>query len=372
MNIIMPSLSAGIRSGVIARWLKSVGDEVKQGEPIAEVETDKAIVELTAEASGRLKEILVKPGNSAEVRQAIAVLHSQDAAAASNVPRFVPIALAPPIAKTSGTQSSRIMASPLARRIAIQRGIDLFGLTGSGPRGRIVKVDVQAAATALGSAAIRRAAESISNRTANQVATPNSEAARARGAAEPQFRYQTEIEVDALMSLLDEINATRPPNRQISFADLFVRASAIVMAHSTAAVTSDIAVLDRTTDGFRRIIVANAADKTVGALSCEILHLREHVDVAPVRAGDDQVDMFAVCVCDTAGVSLSISGLARAVTLSVGGRKRCAVARGDDLVLASVVRCNLSLDQTTNDRLNGSEWLGMLRETVENPYRLLV
>ncbi|MET4323940.1 biotin/lipoyl-containing protein [Bradyrhizobium sp. RT5a] len=373
MNIILPSLSAGMESGVIARWLKSVGDQVELGEPIAEVETDKAVVELTAEVSGRLKEILVEPGNSADVHQTIAVLHLQEAHAATNFSSVVPVAFAPPsIAKPSCAQSSRIMASPLARRIALQNGIDLFGLTGSGPRGRIVKVDVQATSAALGSTSGRTAAEPISNRTTNQAAIPSAEPAPSRGAAEPQFHYETEIEIDALLSLLDEINATRPANRQISFSDLFVRASAVAMRLSGAGVTSDIAVLDRTTQGFRRTVIVGAASKTVSALSSEIQHMRKHVDVAPARGGDDGVDVFTVYVCDTAGVSLSIVGLHRAVTLSVGGRKRCAVARGDDLVLASVVRCDLSLDQTTNDRLNGTEWLGMLRETIENPYRLLV
>ncbi|MDF0523333.1 E3 binding domain-containing protein [Bradyrhizobium yuanmingense] len=347
MNIILPSLSAGMESGVIARWLKSVGDQVELGEPIAEVETDKTVVELTAEVSGRLKEILVEPGNSADVHQTIAVLHLQEAHAATNVSSVVPVAFAPPsIAKPSCAQSSRIMASPLARRIALENGIDLFGLTGSGPRGRIVKVDVQAASAALGSTSGGTAAEPISNRTANHAAILSAEPARSRGAAEPQFHYETEIEIDALLSLLDEINATRPKNRQISFSDLFVRASAVVMRLSGASLTNDIGVLDRTTDGFRRIIVANAADKTVGALSSEIHHLREHVDAAPARA-DDQVDVFTVYVSDIAGVSLTIFGADRAVTLSVGGRKRCPVVRGGNLVPASVVKCDLSVDHTT-------------------------
>ncbi|UWU83089.1 E3 binding domain-containing protein [Bradyrhizobium yuanmingense] len=372
MNIVMPSLSAGMESAVIARWLKSVGDEVKRGEPIAEVETDKAIVELTAEVSGHLKEILVEPGNSAKVHQRIAVLHSQDATVATNISSFVPAAFAPSLIAPSCARSSRIIASPLARRIAVQNGIDLFGLTGSGPRGRIVKLDVQAACAALGSTSSRTAPEPLSNRTANHAAIPSAEAARSRGVAEPQFRYETEIEVDALMSLLDEINATRPANGQISFSDLFVRASAVVMAHSGAARTSDIAVVDRTAQGFRRIIIADAADKTVSALSSEIQRARENVDVGATGVGDDQIDVFTVFVYDAGSVSLSIFGIGRALMLSVGGRKRCAVARGDDLVLASVVRCDLSLDQTTNDRLNGSEWLGMFRETIENPYRLFV
>lgn len=144
------------------------------------------------------------------------------------------------------------------------------------------------------------------------------------------------------------------------------------MAQSAAAFTSDIAVLDRTTDGFRRIIIANAADKTVSTLSSEIQHMREQVDAAPAREGGDQVDAFTVYVSDTAGVSLSILGASREVTLSVGGRKRCAVARGDDLVLANVVRCDLSIDQRSDDFLNGSEWLERLRETIENPFRLFV
>lgn len=373
MNIVLRSLSAGMESGVIARWLKSVGDEVKEGEPIAEVETDKAIVELTAETSGRLKEILIEPGNSADVHQTIAVLHLQEATAATHVSGLTPVGIAPSsLATASCAQLSRIMASPLARRIAVQNGIDLVGLTGSGPRGRIVRVDVHAAVARLGSASGQTAGQPISKRTARHVGIPGAEAARARGAAEPQFHYDTVIEVDALVSLLGEINAKCPANRQISFADLFVRASAVVMAQSAAAFTSDIAVLDRIADGFRRIIIANAAHKTVSALSFEIQHMREHVDVAPVQGGDGQVDVFAVYVCDTAGVSLSIFGVDRGVTLSVGGRKRCAVARGDDLVLASVVRCDLSVDQTTNSRLNGSEWLVRLRETIENPFRLFV
>lgn len=370
MKVVLPALSAGMESGVIAKWLKSVGDEVKEGEPIAEVETDKAIVELTAETSGRLKEILIEPGDSAHVHQTIAVLHLQEANAATNVSSVAPVS--PSFATPSFARSSRIIASPLARRIAVQNGIDLFGLTGSGPRGRIVKVDVHAAGATLGSASGQTAGQPISKRTADHVANRGAEAAHALGAAEPQLRYETEIEIDALMSLLDEINATRPANRQIPFADLLVRASAVVLAQSAAAFTSDIAVLDRTANGFRRVIIANAADKTVSILSSEIQHMREHADAAPARQGGDQVDAFTVYVSDTAGVSLSIPGAGREVTLSVGGRKRCAVAKGDDLVLASVVRCDLSVDQQSDVRLNGSEWLETLRETIESPFRLFV
>lgn len=181
INVVLPALSAGMGTGVIARWLKSVGDEVKEGEPIAKVETDKAIVEMTAGTSGRLEEILVESGNSAQVHQTIAVLHLHEATAVTDVSSVAAVAVAPPSFPTpSFARSPRIMASPLARRIAVQNGIDLFGLTGSGPRGRIVKLDLQAVGATLGSTSGQAAGQPISKRTADHLAFPGAESARAR------------------------------------------------------------------------------------------------------------------------------------------------------------------------------------------------
>lgn len=370
MDIILPSLSAGMQSGVIARWRKSVGDDVKEGEPLAEVETDKQGLELIAEASGFLKSILISPGQNARVHQTIAELTLHEAAAVTNASSVAPV-----ISRLSSATSSfsrpRITASPLARRIAFQNGIDLFSLAGSGPGGRIVKRDLQARGVTLRTAFSQPARDSIPKLTADQLAMLGEEAARSRDSGELRLLYETVIEVDALLSLLDEISAICPANSPISFADLFVRASAVVLAQS-APTFRNIALLDRTTEGFRKVVISDAADKTVSTISAELQNMREQIDGAPACGGDDQVDVFAIHACETAGVSLSIFGAVESVMLSLAGRERCAVARGEDLMLATVVRCELSIGQRANNRINGSELLRTLRETIEKPFRIFV
>lgn len=154
IDIVLPSLSAGMQDGLIARWLKAEGERAEKGEVIAEIETDKATMELEAASSGRLGRILIGEGKRAAVNQIIAVLlgdnediddlPARSSAGAVSAP--LPEArIAPPAVAYAGTTLGRVAASPLARRMARENGIDPASLMGSGPRGRIVRIDVERA-----------------------------------------------------------------------------------------------------------------------------------------------------------------------------------------------------------------------------------
>jgi pyruvate dehydrogenase E2 component (dihydrolipoamide acetyltransferase) len=239
-NILMPALSPTMTEGNLARWLKQEGERIKAGDVIAEIETDKATMEVEAVDEGILGRILVPAGTQGvKVNDVIAVLveageavpaagaapKAAAAPAAAPAPVTAPVAAAPaPVAAPAS--GDRVFASPLARRMAAQAGVDISKIAGSGPNGRIVKADVDAALSR-GPAPVAAAAPAplvAAPRpaapvaiTAPHTAVPNSSIRKviARRLAEskatiPHFYVSTDVEIDALLKIRADLNARSP------------------------------------------------------------------------------------------------------------------------------------------------------------------
>ncbi|WP_264996913.1 pyruvate dehydrogenase complex dihydrolipoamide acetyltransferase, partial [Komagataeibacter rhaeticus] len=337
INILMPALSPTMKEGTLARWLKAEGDAIAAGDVIAEIETDKATMEVEAVDEGILGRILIGEGTEGiAVNTPIAILVAEgesvpDAPAATAAATPAPAAPAPatPVAPVPATtqaapaapvapapKGTRVFASPLARRIAAQKGIDLATLKGSGPNGRIVRRDVEQAQQAPAAAPAATAAPAAAPASAPAPAStaydtvPHSGMRKviARRLTEakstiPHFYVEMDVELDALLALRSQLNAAAPSEGpgayKISVNDMLVKAAAVTLRRVPQVNVSytddallayhdvDISVAVSIPDGLITPIVRAADTKGLRQISLETRDL-----VARARAGKLKPEEF--------------------------------------------------------------------------------
>lgn len=418
----MPEVAAAATSAVLLAWNRQAGDAVAVGDVLAEIESDKAVVEYEVEEAGTIGQLLLAAGEEADVGTPIAVLLSpgetmadagallaslggdaaaaaggagavaaggNSAAAGSDAP--VAAAAASAAGATAGG-SARIFASPLARRLAKERGIDLAGVSGSGPRGRIVKRDIEAAkaGVAAGAAAGAIAAAVPGNAESPYVEIPHSGMRRtiARRLSEskasiPHFYLSVDCRVDRLLALRAEFNATAA--RKVSINDFIVRAVAVALREVPEAnvawtdsamrqfAHADIAVAVATDEGLITPIVRAADAKPVSAISAEIADLAGRARAGKLKSSEYQGGSFSVSNLGMYGVDefSAIVNPPQAAILAVGAVQRKPVVEGDALVVGSVLRCTLSVDHRAIDGALAGRWLAEFRRVLEAPMSLL-
>ncbi|MEG3663291.1 dihydrolipoamide acetyltransferase family protein [Celeribacter halophilus] len=408
-EIILPSLSAGMEDAVIANWLKSEGDTVAAGEILAEVETDKATMEFEAESAGVLGRIIVPAGERADVNAVIAVL-LVDGEEAAVLEGYVPDAGIP---VPEGSPSAQVVsptadvvpvacekgiaASPLARRIAAQKDIDLSELTGSGPRGRIVRIDVERASK--NKVTVQAAASPVPSPVSNLVGIgehdiiPHSNMRRtiARRLMEskttvPHFYLEADCDIEALLELRAQINEGREKSDKISVNDFVIKA----VAHALAKVPSanaiwtdeailqlksiDISVAVATETGLITPVVRNAAQKSLGAISKEMKALAIKARDGRLKPEEYQGGGFSISNLGMFGVKSfsAIINPPQSCILAVGAAERRPVGRGGQILLAPVMSVTLSVDHRSVDGAVGAAWLAAFKAALELPMTLLV
>ncbi len=437
-NILMPALSPTMTEGTLARWLKHEGDTVRAGDVIAEIETDKATMEVEAVDEGVLGRILVADGSQgvkvnepiailvepgeklpdgpAPARAAPAAAAPAPAAAPARAPATAPAAAtaqaapapasAPAAAPAvNGHDASRIVASPLARRMARQAGLDLAGLAGSGPNGRIVRADVQAAlakpAAAAPQAAKPAAAPAPAPVSAAGLAAhtlvPHSTIRRviARRLSEakatiPHFYVSTDIELDAMLALRTRLNAKSPAEApgafKLSVNDLIIKAAAIALRQVPGVNASwtddgialyndvDISVAVSIPDGLITPIVRQADRKGLAAISNEMKDLAARAKSGKLKPEEFQGGGFSISNMGMYGVSTfsAIINPPQAAILAVAAGEKRAVVRGDQVAIATMMTCTLSVDHRVVDGALGARWLSAFKRIVEDPLSLML
>ncbi|APZ50476.1 pyruvate dehydrogenase complex dihydrolipoamide acetyltransferase [Salipiger abyssi] len=409
-DIVLPSLSAGMEDAVIARWLKAEGDAVAPGEALAEVETDKATMELEAEAAGTLGRILVPDGERADVNAVIAVLleegESADALAAyapggatpavPEAPKEAPVLSEKTVAATPPA-TDKVLASPLARRIAAQKGVDLAGLSGSGPRGRIVRVDVERAAEQAQTAPVAQAPEAkvapdLTGLGAYE-AIPHTNMRRtiARRLVEskttvPHFYLEADCDLEALLALRAQVNEGRDTPARISVNDFLIKAVALALAEvpeANAVWTDeailrlgsvDISVAVATDGGLITPVLRDADCKSLGALSAEMKALAVRAREGRLKPEEYQGGGFSLSNLGMYGVKRfsAIINPPQSCILAVGAAERRPVERDGQIAFAPVMSVTLSVDHRSVDGAVGAQWLAAFKAAVENPMSLLV
>jgi pyruvate dehydrogenase E2 component (dihydrolipoamide acetyltransferase) len=410
--IRMPEIAANATSAVIKAWSLKEGDSVGVGATLAEIETDKALIEFTSEDQGVLGKILGQVGVDIEVGAPIAVLYAVgegavdvDAllAAADGVNTEVAMAAPAPLAAAPAV-SARVFASPLARRLARDSGLELTSLKGSGPHGRIVKRDVAAAQQAAAPApqaaapvqqpaphAAAALAASAANGASAFTEVPHSSMRRtiARRLTEskatiPHFYLAADIRMDALMALRAQVNAAAP--RKISVNDLIVKAVAgalrdmpdMNVSWTDSALRryaqADIAVAVATDSGLITPVLRAADSKPISGISAEIADLAARARSGKLALHEYQGGSFTISNLGMFGVRdfTAIINPPQAAILAVGATSARPVVVDGALVAASVMTVTLSVDHRAIDGALAAQWLALLQRNLENPLSILI
>ncbi|WP_147125197.1 pyruvate dehydrogenase complex dihydrolipoamide acetyltransferase [Shimia ponticola] len=432
-EILMPALSPTMEEGTLAKWLVKEGDEVSSGDLLAEIETDKATMEFEAVDEGVIGKILISEGTEGvKVNSPIAVLLA-DGESADDIgaaPAAAPVATDPPAAAetTAETPSaaapapapvandgSRVFASPLARRIAADKGIDLKSLKGSGPHGRIVKADVEnaeAKPTAEASAPAASAAPASSAAPAAVATGPSTEAvlkmyegrdyeevsldgmrktiaARLTEAKQtiPHFYLRRDIRLDALLAFRSQLNKQLEARGvKLSVNDFIIKASALALqavpdANAVWAgdrvlkmKSSDVAVAVAIDGGLFTPVLQDADMKSLSALSAQMKDLASRARDRKLAPHEYQGGSFAISNLGMFGIDNfdAVINPPHGAILAVGaGVKKPVVNDEGQVEVATVMSVTLSVDHRVIDGALGANLLQAIADNLENPMTML-
>ncbi|MBF0877560.1 pyruvate dehydrogenase complex dihydrolipoamide acetyltransferase [Gluconobacter cerevisiae] len=406
-DILMPALSPTMTEGKLAHWLKAEGDTVAAGDVIAEIETDKATMEVEAVDEGILGRILIQEGvEGIPVNTPIAILvedgesvpdtsSAQAAAAPKAETASAETTSAAPASKAPAEdKGERIFVSPLAKRMARERGIALDALTGSGPNGRILKRDVEKGPAAPKTAPKAAAAPTVtaSEETVRRVPNSTMRKVIARRLTEsktqvPHFYVSVDIELDALLALRSKLNATAQENSfKISVNDMMIKAVALALkkvpgvnvqftdAETLHFENVDISMAVSIPDGLITPIIRDADRKSLREISVEAKDLAKRARAGKLKPEEFQGGTFSISNMGMFGVRefAAIINPPQAGILAIASGEKRAVVRGSDIAIATVMTATLSVDHRAVDGALGAEWLNALRDIVQNPYFLVV
>ncbi|PYC48702.1 pyruvate dehydrogenase complex dihydrolipoamide acetyltransferase [Litorivita pollutaquae] len=435
-EILMPALSPTMEEGTLAKWLVKEGDTVSSGDLLAEIETDKATMEFEAVDEGVIGKILVAEGSEGvKVNTAIAVLLEEGESAddigaePAKAPEETPAAPSEPAAPEPAAKPSasaapsapqdadgkRIFASPLARRIAADKGVDLSSISGSGPKGRIVKADVEAAqaeAPAPAESAAPAAEPAAASAPAALASGPSADAvkrmyegrayeeiplngmrktiaARLTEAKQsiPHFYLRRDIKLDALMKFRTELNGKLEARGvKLSVNDFIIKACALALQAVPAAnavwagdrvlqlTPSDVAVAVAIEGGLFTPVLKDAEMKSLSALSAEMKDLATRARDRKLAPHEYQGGSFAISNLGMFGIDNfdAVINPPHAAILAVGaGVKKPVVGKDGALEVATVMSVTLSVDHRVIDGALGAELLNQIVDNLENPIAML-
>ena len=444
--ILMPALSPTMTEGNLARWLKKEGDSVAPGDVIAEIETDKATMEVESVDEGTLGKILVAEGTEEiPVNTPIAVILEEgedssalddfDAGASAPAPKPAsepskedapeaeakvsrepgqqPEPKEDPDAKDAPTPEpkpasaggkgaeGRVFASPLARRMAEQQGIDLSTVSGSGPNGRVVKADIEAYASgdvtaptaAPAAAGTKTAAAPVAGETPfDLVPVNNIRKVVARRLTEskqqvPHFYLTMDCEIDALLKVRADLNARAKDGEfKISVNDMVIKAAAVALMQVPAANASwsddgikmyrqaDISVAVAIDDGLITPIVRNANGKGMRTISEEMRDLATRARAGGLAPEEYQGGTFSISNLGMFGVKdfQAIINPPQGCILAVGAGEQRPIVKNGALAIATIMSCTLSVDHRVVDGAVGAEYLAAFKALIEDPLGMLL
>lgn len=441
VQILMPALSPTMTEGTLAKWLVKEGDEVSSGDVIAEIETDKATMEVEAVDEGIVAKIVVDEGTEAvAVNELIAILaeDGEDVAAAAAsggsspapssdptpasdtapasdpapAPASTPSASPAPVAPSSG---ARVFASPLARRIAKDGGVDIAGVQGTGPHGRIVKADVEAFIASGGATKPAEAAASKSDQKAaapakaetpalttddpifkllpSYEAVPNSSmrktiARRLTDSARdiPHFTLQVDVELDALLAMRKQLNEREGADYKISVNDFVIKATSLALtrvpdcnvAYTDAAILKfdrvDMAIAVAIDGGLITPIIKDCASKGLATISKEAKELAGKAREGKLAPEEYQGGTFTISNLGMFGVKSfnSIINPPQSAILSVGAGEQRAVVKDGAVSIATVCTLSLAVDHRAIDGAAGAALTKELKALIEDPIALML
>lgn len=433
----MPKLSPTMEEGQIARWLKKEGDKVAMGEPLAEIDTDKATMEMQALANGVLRKIIIGDGQSAPLGEPIAIIGEADEDISSllaeapsqpqlqeqketNSPPPVPDVAEPaPQAKAAAAASSasaprpvdngrqpqpaasdsgRMIVSPLAARMAAEAGIDLRSLQGSGPGGRIVKKDIEAALSQPAPAPQRyprpvepgqpapvAAASAYRDEPATQIRQTIAKRLVTSLGPVPHFFLTTEIEMDRAAEMRKGINAL-DPDLKISVNDIIIKVTAAaLMQHPEVNASfqekfvrhyehADIGVAVAIEDGLITPVVRAADQKSLSQIAAEVRELAERARSKRLKPEEYTGATFSISNLGMFGIDefTAVINPPEGAILAIGAMTAKPVVRDNEIVIRQIMRVTMSCDHRVIDGATGAKFLQTFKKILENPLYLVV
>lgn len=427
IEITMPALSPTMTEGNLATWKKKEGDKVKAGDVIAEIETDKATMEVEAVDEGTIGKIVVPAGTEGvKVNQVIALLleagedkkaldawkpkeapkaeakaeaapaaaaptSAPTAAPAAPVARMAPAAPVAAAPRTAPLSADRVAASPLARRIAGQKGIDLTRIIGTGPNGRITKEDVERGGGGGGNV-VRNPVDAV------QIPNNNMRKVIAKRLQEskqvvPHFYLSIDVEIDALLEARAQLNKHAEaqgkdgkPAYKLSVNDMVIKATALALRDKPNCNVSwyddailqynnvDVSVAVSTDGGLITPIIRNADQKSLPAISKEMKDLAARARDNKLKPEEFQGGGFSISNLGMFGVKTfqAIINPPQACILAVGAGEQVLKLRDGQGVAVTVMSLTLSVDHRAVDGALGAEYLQALKRYIEQPVLMFV
>lgn len=440
IEILMPALSPTMTEGNLATWHKKPGDEVKAGDVLAEIETDKATMEVEAVDEGKLGKILIDAGSEGvAVNTPIALLLEEGedegalegysggqakappAAEPESAPAEAPKAggdaaagsaqaePAPKPATNGHAKGDRVFASPLARRLAEKAGVDLGAIEGSGPHGRVVKRDVEAAASSGSAKPAPKAAEAPAPQAAAPAPAPAAAAAPssdrpheeiklnnmrktiARRLTEakqtvPHFYLDVDIAIDDLLALRKQLNERPNAKAKLSVNDFVIKASALALRDVPDANACwggdkilrynvvDLSIAVALDGGLITPVIRDADQKSLSTLSSEMKALAEKARAGKLKPEEYQGGSFSISNLGMYGVKsfAAVINPPQGSILAVGAGEQRPVVKGGEIKAVTIMSVCLSVDHRVVDGALGAEWLKVFKAYVEDPMSMLV
>lgn len=417
IEVTMPQMGADMTEGTLLKWVKQVGDSVKRGEVIAEIETDKATIELEAYESGTMIKLVAQEGDVVPVGDVIALL-GEPSEAVPDVERKPPAekparraiepevkeraaAGAPPAPAPAGVSTAtetdgRVRISPVARRIAREAGLDVSALRGSGPDGRILRRDVEAAVAAATKGASRGggAAAVPAAAVARPPVGPAEGLSKMRQAiarrmtlskqTQPHYYLTLDIDMSAALAFREQFNASATDEQRVSINDLVVKACAIALErhpkfnagfseeglihHERVNVCIGIA-LD---DGLIAPALLDCQAKSLGRIAVESKDLINRARTGHLKADEYSDGTFTITNLGAFGVEtlIGIINPPQAAILGVGSVMPQAVVRDGEVVVRQVMKVALSADHRVSDGAEGARFIKEIQALLEGPAAL--
>ena len=443
IEILMPALSPTMEEGTLSKWLIAEGDVVRSGDIMAEIETDKATMEVEAVEEGTVAKLLVAGGTEGvKVNAPIAILLEDDEEASAldgyvagggNAPKTepkadtspapqaaapTPKAEAPKPAPSAASSGDRIKASPLAKRLATEAGLNLAAISGSGPNGRIIKADIEAAKA--GGTAKAAPSQTAAPQAAAPVTSTEVGAVRSGGADYlaklgveagtydlvplngiqkvvakrladsnnnvPDFPLTIDCEIDELLKMRKELNGQAPEGVKVSVNDMLIRASALALKHVPEANASftpdgvamhkhaDVAVAVAIDSGLITPIVREAENKGLSTISSEMKDLASRARDRKLKPQEYQGGTFSLSNLGMMGIKSfgSIVNEPHGMILSVGAGGPRPVVKDGALAVATVMTVTLTCDHRVVDGALGAKWLQHFKRYVESPITMML
>jgi pyruvate dehydrogenase E2 component (dihydrolipoyllysine-residue acetyltransferase) len=442
-KVIMPKLSPTMEEGQIARWLKKEGDKVTMGEPLAEIDTDKATMEMQALTEGVLRKIIIGDGQSAPLGQPIAIIGTADEdissllseappapakqeAPAPQQPEPAPAAAEQPAqpqarAAAAGTASNanngsqtapapaasapssgRLIVSPLAARMAAESGLDLRSVQGSGPGGRIIKKDIEAALSQPKAAPSAQrypraveparfqpaevaAASAYRDEPATQIRQTIAKRLVTSLGPVPHFFLTTDIEMDRAAEMRRGINAL-DPDLKISINDIIIKVTAAALIQHPEVNASfqekfiryyehaDIGVAVAIEDGLITPVVRAADQKSLSQIAVEVRELAERARSKKLKPEEYTGATFSISNLGMFGIDefTAVINPPEGAILAIGAMTAKPVVRDNEIVIRQIMRVTMSCDHRVVDGATGAKFLQTFKKILENPLYLVV